>query len=479
MGRKARSMKGFTLLELTVGAAVTSIILLGVAASFIGAQRVYASNAEAGSAISGGRQSMSYVENMLKYAAYGIEPRFAFDFRPVLGAFPRKDNAQLQAPGIPFRESPAILTDDLAFRYRDPSFSKKAKLWGGWPNFTVDISPATWGADFPAGTKLLFGCTSNVPTPWFALQLTGAVTAAGMMASATALQGGLNNEPNWPVWDPTTCPWAALTGTDNYILLMNEVRLRIKQYNENGTMRPYLVAIRDLAVDPGVISGTLNNTFLEDPIVANVEKFQVSYVMHRPSTPTRIQEVCGPTATAPPWDVDNPTPGQGDWILGNDSADPVRDAVTGSMIFNQTASYASLWAVGTTPAVPLLNPYYKDRACAWTRFTPVPANIRGVSISIQVRGATVNRKQLNRSFSQLLENERTLRVPTGALGGGFLDKTPACVTGSGSSMAPCGRDGYYRTVYNTTVEVPNMNSYFFFNPEISSPPKTNENVAGG
>ena len=111
MKRARRHAQGFTLIELIVGFAVGAIVLGAIAASIIAMNSVFQANSVTKTTVEAGRASLSYLERTLPRAGYGIPPQFAFDFGLIAGVAAKDNDVQ-----------PTFVTDDLAYRYRDPTF---------------------------------------------------------------------------------------------------------------------------------------------------------------------------------------------------------------------------------------------------------------------------------------------------------------------------------------------------------------------
>jgi type IV pilus assembly protein PilW len=153
-------------------------------------------------------------------------------------------------------------------------------------------------------------------------------------------------------------------------MLVREVRLRIIPLGPApNNIRPYLVAFNNLAeADVG------NSAVDYDPIAADVESFQVSYVMNR-----------GPPPPAVPVPLDG---AGGDWVLGN---------ATGDALALPTAG-------GVRPDFYSLD--YTDVA----RYSSDVANVRAVTFDLSVRS---RREERRSAFPQpRLANDPTAAAPT-------------------------------------------------------------------
>ncbi len=66
--------RGFTLLELLVGAAVGAVVLVGISLTFISQAQQYQAHASRRGIQSNARQSLSFLERNLRMAGYGVDP---------------------------------------------------------------------------------------------------------------------------------------------------------------------------------------------------------------------------------------------------------------------------------------------------------------------------------------------------------------------------------------------------------------------
>ena len=76
-----RHPRGFTLIEVTVGAAVALIVIGIVTATFLSQQRSLQALDLSREASNGARDAMLSLQQTIARAGYGVDPRYAFDFR--------------------------------------------------------------------------------------------------------------------------------------------------------------------------------------------------------------------------------------------------------------------------------------------------------------------------------------------------------------------------------------------------------------
>lgn len=326
--------RGFTLSELLVGLVVTSIVLTAVAAIFIGVQRSYQAETESRVVTENGRGALLFLERTLPLAGYGLDPRVAFD----VSLTQANDNQDVRSvtftPSQPALTGAAntIVTDDLAFRYRDPMFLRAGRLNAGNTTITLDQSlPVA----LPLNKLLMVGCRGGSE---YAMVRVATAAAAGA-SSITVANAGAPFVAN-----AASC----LTGTGAetpWVFLVHEHRLKI--VNLGG--RPWLVSFRDLTASTTALG---DDNF--DPIAPDVEVFQVAFGMAR----ARPGLGCCQTA------ID----------VGGNTNFVVGDAL-GETFFAQPGSVLS--------APPDFRTGYDQP----TRYSAHPANIRSVHVALVLRSS--------------------------------------------------------------------------------------------
>lgn len=324
-----RQSKGFTLVELLVGLATSSIVLLAIAAAFMGFQVAYQRENGVKAATENARQAATWVEQYLRLAGYGINPLVAFDFNPpVPTATALKDNDVVLAN--------EVWTDDLAFRFRDPAFLLRGTLVG------TTLDPDTnWGVSLPVGQAVMVGCEGGTYTVGRLASATVAGNSASVVLNAyeNAWGAGTNVDTNLVNSGSGTLACSgASPATRPYIMLVHELRIRLKETNAAAGAEP---ARRDLVVFRNFNTDVTGTTGY-DVIATSIEDFQVAYIMNGPL---------------------NPADGDGNNTLG--------DAGGG--------------IPSTSAAIPLYGTNYADAQ----RFSWHPGNIRGVRLSIVARGERV------------------------------------------------------------------------------------------
>lgn len=384
-----RRREGFTLLEVLIGTTISSVVLLAVAATLIGVNNVFQSNTLSKQTVEGSRVGLDYVKRTLRLAGYGLDPALAFDFRTTGLPAGTKDNHTVDLTGWG-----TFVTDDLAFRYRDPMYVRSGQLGSGGPPYTLTLAAGTtFGLALRRGQTLLLACPGGLD--FFLGQLGADVLATDTSATLTAdalLTG-----------NPPTCLGDATR--PSFVMLVQEKRLRVEAFGG----RPYLVVRHGWGADADF-----------DPLVADVEAFQVAYQMNRPPADSE----CCAAQVAP----------------------------------DGTSSIGSSWRLGdetptVLPSPGVTRPRYETAYDAAERYNAHPANIRAVSVGLTVRST---REQP----SDTLDTPRRL----------FNAPAP-----------PAGGDAFFRATVETSIRVPNMTSRSFFTPEYRDPAIARDlrNVGGG
>ena len=340
--------RGFTLAELMVGLAVTSIVMTAVVAIFIGVQRSYQAETEVKLMTENGRGAMLFLERVIPLAGYGLDPRVGIDVSTPTGG--ARDNVDVQGvtfnPNTPAMVGPTntVVTDDLAFRFRDPAFLRVGRVNTGNSSVTVDTA---LGVALPVGKLLMIGCRGGID-----YQMVRVATAA----AATATSVAVTAEGAPFVTNAATCLQA--TGSASpYVYIVQEHRLRIAKLGG----RPWLISFRDLRAD--VTNLTLNNF---DPIAPDVEAFQVAFGMNR----ARPGLTC---CTAAP-----DTTGNSDFIVGDAASETFFGPITGVL---------------TT------KPDYRTGYDEPERYTRHPANIRSVHLVMVMRSSRALPDNSRRDFT--------------------------------------------------------------------------------
>lgn len=365
--------RGFTLIEVMVGATVAILVIGVVMATFLSQQRSMQSLDLSREASNAARDAMLSLQETIGRAGYGILPQYAFDFRNY-----NCNNYTVATTSSNACRDHVDAPDEIVFVERDPNY-----YWAGTPNSTVqgcdDVnSPCTghaWqvtnftiasphqvtinarsGDKFPVGQVVEITCAKGQsPTMGTVTSVSG--TAPGSV-TLTLNDPVANN--HYTDDDMTNAcfgvPGSPAPGTTMF--LVNRYRyfvMQIVPQTPQGApvapAEPWLMLDRGLDYNGNgntpetVLSTAIPGGDTADliPIAHGVEGFQVSYLL-RPS---------GGTSPAP--DAD------GNWVIG-DTPGTVEEP-------NPLLTPPAQSAPDTDPS----------------RFTLSPANIRGVRIRLTVR----------------------------------------------------------------------------------------------
>lgn len=342
-----RRNSGFTLAEVLVSLVISSIVLLAVGAVFIGVQNSYERLSRSQSAIDGNRTAIAYIERQVRMAGYGIDPALAFDFTSPLNptSNPRDNGAIDEAATTPTVPAPAPSTDDLTIRYRDPNWVRRGKVNTAGTSLELETSTTNWGVGLRAGRRLLVTCPSGGGYGVYTLTSTITPTTQGAQAVTRVAAAPFPTASQSPCLEQT----GALLP---YVSVLQERRIRVR--NVGG--RPFLVAY-DRLDQQG------DSDF--DPLAADVEDFQVAFVMNVQPSNSNVTIV-------------NPATGT-NWILG-DGVSPEAFPNPGSAA-----------------------PRYDDAYDTANRYNDHPANIRAVRVSIVTRSRS-QRTGVKESKPYSLEN---------------------------------------------------------------------------
>ncbi len=305
--------------------AITIIILLAVASAFTGIQSVYSREAQMKTAVESGRVATAYVERVTRYLGYGLDPRYAID----IGTANLPSTTKTNFAGANF------ITDDFAFRYRDPMYLRR----GTYNGTAITLDSGTFGVALQPGRLIQIVCPAGAA---WAVVKTGAAIAAGDNTIAVGSANVAANPTSFPIPAAVaSTPCMAGTGTKApFVMLVREVRLRVIPLGPIGQQRPFLVAYNALDL---ANTGTSATDF--DPIASDVESFHVSYVMNK-----------DPAAATP---LDG---AGGDSVLGNRTTDSA-----------------------SVPGVAATRPTYDDSYSDAVRYSNDAANVRAVQFELSTR----------------------------------------------------------------------------------------------
>jgi len=244
-----RRQRGFTLIELMVGSAVTFLTVLAVSAAFLGYTQSFYTQAGIRGGQASLRQTHMMVVRNLRMAGYGMEPPLAFDF---------PDNWSRDSIGAVNR------SDRLVFRMRNPAFNAFAS--------TMTSSSISLAKGLPESLRK--GQIVQVVCPgalaWSYAQLS---LDAAKGATDLALEPSTGKFPRLNDFS-SSCFGSGAGGMGVYVFKIDVYDYSIQLIDEDGNpgtpARPYLFRRHGLAEgDP--------NSFGE-PVAEDIEALRVSFL---------------------------------------------------------------------------------------------------------------------------------------------------------------------------------------------------------
>jgi type IV pilus assembly protein PilW len=331
--------RGFTLVELLVTLVVVSMLGAAVMAVVIHQTQTYDLSARMREVVAANRSSVSFIERRLRMAGFGVDPRFVFDFG---------------RPGNVIVRDSATGPDELVFFARAPGFHRRATGMSA-VSLTLDAAPTR---PLRPGQVLLVICPSGSGSAYVTVSGSNGTTVSLMAASGT------NAFPRQQL--PTCTDQPYVVRVDRYRFFVADVR------EVDGRVRSYLLLDQGVEMVAGSRGAydvnlerfpeprdptpwndaqVLSATQLQNltPVAADVEDFQVAWMMNRP------EGAAAPTPPVLPADANS------NWIFGDTVAEQPNLAATA--------------------------PTYSDSYLDPDRFNAHPANIRGVRVTLVVRSA--------------------------------------------------------------------------------------------
>ncbi|HEX9573325.1 MAG TPA: hypothetical protein VF994_04470 [Myxococcales bacterium] len=377
-----RTPRGFTLLELMVGATMSLLVIGAVTAAFLSQNRAFVALDLNRIAADAARDAFLEMEPSVRRAGFGLDPRYAFDF------------AYYACPAANCRDS-ITGPDNIVFYARNPNYTytlngatapdgtvcanAQGCVTGNAYNVTITNAGGVYTATPNLGTgafrPLLQGQVLQFICP-------GAQAVTMATLAATPAQTGTPNLSLVPT--PATAPASNEPTKANgfgangcfvqpgvIMVLVDRFHYLIQAYA--GV--PWLVLDTGTDVDgSGVVDA---GDYL--PIAPGVEDVQFAYVMNinAPAVPSGA----APPSSAPGKGPDAPTAGgvnAGNWVIA--------DYFTGT----------GATATGTQeqPDATLANmPQYTTSLLDPLRFNTTAANIRGVRIDVNLRSLQTDQSQ--------------------------------------------------------------------------------------
>lgn len=266
--------RGFTLLELLVGAAVGAVVLLGISLTFISQARQYQAHASRRAIQSNARQSMAFIARHLRNAGYGVNPD-----RAILpyDSFDADDGLLGTVKGG--------YPDALVTHSRDPLF-RRTTTAATATQLTVDAP-----VSLPQGQILLVLCRGNSAFTTnehhaFVTVGTRVENSPNILLDTTAP----SSAPNSPIAQPGRLfhEQARLDSHTCYdsaqVVRINRAAFYVASFPDTGSARnmPYLM------MHQGIDLNRDNQINVADaiPIAEGIEQMQVAYILNAYDEPT-------------------------------------------------------------------------------------------------------------------------------------------------------------------------------------------------
>jgi len=282
--RKSFRSRGFTLLELLVGAAVGAVVLAGISLTFISQARQYQIHASRRGVQANARQALAFMGRHLRAAGYGVNPD-----RAIL-SWDSYDAANNQyAPGFP---------DAFAVHFRDELFRRRAAAVAANQIVLRASEPLRAGQELRRGQILLVICERDPGMPDLSVDENPPhvfVTVGGYVGEGQTVIP-LDQNPVTAVEDrPTLRPGRLFHEQDTpgfthpcfsrqppHVLMVHRAAFYVAMFpTPGGDRKPYLMLHQGLdmpsASNPqgdGVINA--NDAV---PVAEGIEQLQVAYIL--------------------------------------------------------------------------------------------------------------------------------------------------------------------------------------------------------
>jgi type IV pilus assembly protein PilW len=287
--------RGFSLLELLVAVAVSTIVVAAGVTLLLGTQQAFESGKDERAMQEAARVAMDEVTARLRTAGYGLEPTFAFDFGQAATVMDRLPAGQtvrfggyscLAANGgnVACRDSIAG-PDELVFYARDPDFARNVSEVG--VNSLTLTPPASGRATNLSPGQILqvmcYGTAGQWLWAYVQVQSVDATTNAAQIQVTLDSSPGPPNANDFPVQSSLLASQGCFAGGQRRAFKIDRYRYFVAAVDAGGTIqnwetpgtRPYLM------LDQGLQDASGNTIFT--PIAPDVEDMQVAYVFPQAS----------------------------------------------------------------------------------------------------------------------------------------------------------------------------------------------------
>ncbi|HYH94322.1 PilW family protein [Hyalangium sp.] len=330
--RKSFRSRGFTLLELLVGAAVGAVVMAGISLTFISQARQYQSHASRRGVQANARQALAFMGRHLRSAGYGVNPD-----RAILSWDSYDAANEQQAPGFP---------DAFVVHFRDGLFRRDAQAVASNLITLSPLQPLT--EDMRRGQILLVVCvrSPNFIDPSVDENPPHRFVTVGQYVPAGAVAIPLDQNPVLPLEDrPTrrpgrlfheeTVPGFAhpcFGRAPPQVMKVTRAAFYVAMFTNpnNNERKPYLMMHQGLDMPT---AGNLQGDGVIDaadavPVAEGIEQLQVAYVLNTlnttPPTPPinnnvpiilGVTDPMGPAHFGEAWEQINPAVLPSGWFF--------------------------------------------------------------------------------------------------------------------------------------------------------------------
>jgi type IV pilus assembly protein PilW len=271
--RRLPPPRGLSLLELVVAMAVSAVVLAGIVGVVTAQQKAYQDGQRQRAAQSAARAGLTFMEQALVLAGYGLDAPLTFDFDRYSGPCPTEMGS---CPRDAVNNSDEIVFYNRNPRYWVPSVNTADPRGNAWRVVSADIMGVTISArkgdQFLLGQILQVVCEGGARYSYATVSATTAVSADGNVT--LSLAPPIDDDPfNRPDAFDDAC-FSSAAGPAR-MFLVDRHRFHVRPVLVDGAYVPYLV--HDIGLD---LNGDSAIDDKDEILVAEgVEILQVGYVL--------------------------------------------------------------------------------------------------------------------------------------------------------------------------------------------------------
>jgi type IV pilus assembly protein PilW len=306
--RKSIRSRGFTLLELLVGAVVGAVVVLGISLTFISQAQQYQAHASRRGVQANARQALGFLERHLRVAGYGVNPDRALIAYDSYNAV-----TDSQEPGYP---------DAFVVHWRDELFHRRAQAVS---SNLISLKPSEpLSTPLRKGQLLLVLCERDpaFPDPSADQNPPHVFVTVGQYVPASSTEVPLDptpklSAPNSPIlgggrlFHEQTDPGFAhpcFSRQPPHVLLIHRAAFYVALFDDDGDpatpeRTPYLMMNQGLDL-PGALSAQGDGLIDANdsvPVAEGIEQLQVAYILDTNTKDTdRTPLILGVNEPMPP-----------------------------------------------------------------------------------------------------------------------------------------------------------------------------------